>query len=342
MFNSNSPLVSVVIPVYGVEKFLRECLLSVLNQTYTNWECIIVNDSTPDNSMLIAQEFVNLDSRFRIINQENRGLAGARNTGIRNANGQYISLLDSDDVYLLNKLEKHIYHLQHNPLLGLSYSRSEFIDEDSNTLGLYQMPKLTDISPSLLLTSNPCGNGSAVVLRKQALNDIAYYDKTRQYICYFDEDLRQTEDVECWFRLISTTDWVMEGLPEPLTLYRVNNSGLSANLDKQFQSWELFISKAKAYAPITIHHSYSLAKAFQYRYLARRAIRSKDGSNALSYISKAFSSQPSLLLRDPIRTSLTLSAAILLNFLPSNFYSFIETNMIKLVGSRHKHIINRG
>ena len=90
-------LVSIVLPVYNVEKFLPQCLESVTGQTYKNIEIICVNDGSPDGSENIIRSFMEKDSRIRLINQKNMGLSGARNTGIENASGEYIMFLDSDD-----------------------------------------------------------------------------------------------------------------------------------------------------------------------------------------------------------------------------------------------------
>ena len=93
----NNCLVSIVIPVYNVEKYIEKCLLSVINQTYKNLEIIIVNDGTKDNSLKICERIKQMDERVKIINQKNGGLSCARNTGIDNANGEYICFVDSDD-----------------------------------------------------------------------------------------------------------------------------------------------------------------------------------------------------------------------------------------------------
>ena len=97
------PRVSVVIPVYGVEQFVEVCVRSVLEQSYEDFEVIIVNDKSPDRSLEICEAIK--DPRIRIVTHlENRGLAGARNTGIRHARGEYIAMLDSDDLWKKNKL----------------------------------------------------------------------------------------------------------------------------------------------------------------------------------------------------------------------------------------------
>ena len=98
-------LFSIIIPVYNVEKYLRDCLDSVLGQTCPDWEAICVNDGSTDESNVILEEYLEKDSRFKVINQDNRGLSSARNTGMDNAEGNYILFLDSDDWLGKNALE---------------------------------------------------------------------------------------------------------------------------------------------------------------------------------------------------------------------------------------------
>ena len=91
------PAISVIIPIYNVEKFLRKCLESVQKQTFQNWEAICVNDGSPDNSVEIVKEFAQKDKRFKLVNKENGGLSDARNVGMQHATGEYVLYLDSDD-----------------------------------------------------------------------------------------------------------------------------------------------------------------------------------------------------------------------------------------------------
>ncbi|WP_271424744.1 glycosyltransferase family 2 protein [Aequorivita sinensis] len=99
------PKISIVIPIYNVEKYLKRCLDSVKNQTYNNFEVILVNDGTTDLSASIAEDFVRVDDRFKLIHQENKGLSGARNTGLKEAKGDYVFYLDSDDILVDTALE---------------------------------------------------------------------------------------------------------------------------------------------------------------------------------------------------------------------------------------------
>lgn len=108
--NAPYPKLSVVVPVYNVEKTLRRCLESILGQTYRNFEVLLVNDGSTDDSLSICQEYLNTDNRIKIISQMNGGLSSARNTGILNSSGEYLCFVDSDDWIVQDMLE-HIVEL---------------------------------------------------------------------------------------------------------------------------------------------------------------------------------------------------------------------------------------
>ena len=166
------PLVSVIIPVYQSAATVAESLQSVIDQTYAELEILLVDDGSTDQSMAICEQFD--DARIRRIHQQNRGLAGARNTGIRHSRGAFLGFLDSDDLWLPTKVERHVAHLQSRPEVGVSFSRSGFIDEQSRPLGIYQMPKLQGITPAVVFCRNPIGNGSAVVIRREVFEAIRF------------------------------------------------------------------------------------------------------------------------------------------------------------------------
>lgn len=94
----NNPLISIIVPVYNVEKYIRPCLDSILSQTYTNWEAILVDDGSTDGSGAVCDEYVKRDNRFMVVHKENEGVSKARNLGIKQARGEYILFLDSDDL----------------------------------------------------------------------------------------------------------------------------------------------------------------------------------------------------------------------------------------------------
>ena len=333
-------LVSVIVPVYNVENYIAQTLKSVLAQTYDNFELLIVDDESPDSSIEICQKFA--DPRVKIIRQKNRGLAGARNTGIRHAQGDYLAFLDSDDLWLPEKLARHIKHLEDSPEVGVSFSRSQFIDGEGKALGIYQMPKLTDITPSHLLCRNPVGNGSAPVIRKEVFSAICFQDNLHGEVedFYFDENFRQSEDIECWLRIAAETPWKLEGISDALTLYRVNGEGLSANVLKQYDSWEQMATKHRQRSPELLAKYENPARAFQLRYLARRAVRLKDGKMAVSLTHKALATHWQIILSEPSKTIQTIIAAYLLRVLPLAFYQGCENLALKLAGISQKlHIL---
>ncbi len=332
------PKVSVVMPVYGVEDFVAAAVESVLAQSYSDFELLIIDDCSPDRSVEICQAYD--DERIRIIRHEkNRGLAGARNTGVRHAKGDYLGFLDSDDLWTPDKLQRHVAHLDARPEVGVSFSRSAFIDEQGNETGYFQMPRLKDIEPSYYLCRNPIGNGSAPVIRREVFDAIRYsddlYGSPEDF--YFDARFRRSEDIECWIRIALTTDWIIEGLPEALTLYRLNAGGLSASLLKQLESWEQMVEKIRGYAPAFLEQWEALARAYQLRYLSRQAIRLKDGRMAVTLLHRAMRSSARILWQEPGRTVLTAGAAYALWVLPLAWYNKVEqwaNHLVGLVQSR--------
>jgi glycosyltransferase involved in cell wall biosynthesis len=335
------PKLSVIIPVYNAERSIAETLQSVLAQTYRDFELLIIDDGSTDRSIDLCQQFN--DPRMRVIHQNNRGLAGARNTGIRHAKGEYLAFLDSDDIWLPEKLEKHIQHLDQSPKVGVSFCRSSFIDDRSQPLGIYQMPKLTDITPGYLFCRNPISNGSSVVIRREVFEGIKFqsnlYGTVEDF--YFDDTFRQSEDIECWLRIALQTSWQIEGIPEALTLYRVNTGGLSANVLKQLDYWERIVTKTQAYNPAFVTQWASKARAYQYRYLARRAARQRDRIMATQLFHGAIAADARILIEEPRRTLITLGAVYSLWLLPQSVYQIIETLAMQLTGSRQKRQIQQ-
>lgn len=323
--------VTVVIPVFNGEKYISDCIETVLKQSFTDYEIVIVDDGSSDQSLNIARSYK--DDRIRIIQQENRGLAGARNTGIAHARGEYVALLDADDLWDKDKLKHHVEHLDNNAHVGVSYCQSHFMDDNKQPLGLTQKPQLTKITPVTVLCRNPVGNGSAAVVRKKCFNDIMFMQPINGINgvvrrCYFDENFCQSEDIECWIRIALTSSWKFEGIGLPLTWYRVNSGGLSANIENQFESWNNVIKKINTYAPNFANKYAQLAKAYQYRYLSRRAIHSRDSKTAVQLINKVFSSDYRIFFYEPRRTIVTFICAYLLYLLPSYTYSQIESRAI--------------
>lgn len=110
MMEQNKPLISVIVPVYNVEKYVGRCLNSIIHQSYTNLEIIVINDGSTDNSLSVCEEYAAKDKRIKLITQENKGLSGARNTGLRNYTGEYVTFVDSDD-WIHKDMIEYVYDI---------------------------------------------------------------------------------------------------------------------------------------------------------------------------------------------------------------------------------------
>lgn len=305
-----TPKISVVMPIYHVEQFVGAAVQSVLDQTFTDFELICVDDGGTDGSMNIVRSFV--DPRIRIICQENRGLAGARNTGIANARGEFIALLDSDDIWHPEKLALHYIHLMANSDIGVSYAGSRLIDRDGAVLRIAMRPKVGRITPSDILCRNPVGNGSSPVLRKSALELASFqHPEDPNRTCWFDECFRQSEDIELWIRLAVKHNVVFAGIDSLLTDYRIIPGALSANVVKQYLSWTKMLRKLRSYAPEVVSLYGDTARAYQLRYLARRSVQLGNFDLARDLMSKAIGLQPRILADEPGKTATTAGAVLL-------------------------------
>ncbi|MFD1341122.1 glycosyltransferase family 2 protein [Litorisediminicola beolgyonensis] len=305
------PRASIIVPSYNSAATLPATLASLLAQTAKDFEIVVVDDGSTDSTPDLLQRIT--DPRLRIVRQANRGLAGARNSGVHAARGTVVGFCDADDLWHPQKLDRHLEHLAARPRIGVSYSGSSLIDAKGRATGHAQRPRLKRVDATHVFLRNPIGNGSAPVFRRSALDAISYLPKggdTRPWV--FDETFRQSEDIECWLRLALTTGWGIEGVPGLLTLYRVNPRGLSANLERQLASWEAMVRKLTPLDPSFFQAHTAAARAYQLRYLARRAVSALDADAAWSYARRALASSLAPLRDEPLKTAVTMAAALAL------------------------------
>ncbi|MCJ2184597.1 glycosyltransferase [Novosphingobium sp. 1949] len=319
-----APLVSVVMPVYNVERFVGEAIASVLAQSLSDFELIIVDDGSKDHSIAICKSFD--DPRIRIVGQANRGLAGARNTGIAMARGTFVALLDSDDRWDRDKLLLHVIHLNSSADVDVSYSGSRLIDENGAVLRIAMRPQLAGVSPADILMRNPVGNGSAPVLRRAALDRVAFaHPQEADRRCWFDESFRQSEDIEMWLRMALRHDCRFEGIAGLLTDYRIVGGGLSARIPQQYEAWSRAMSGLYGDAPGFMDRYLPKARAFQLRYLSRRAVQLGDGAFALALLADALRSAPVMAFKEPGKTLQTLAGALATRLLPDALMRRVRT-----------------
>lgn len=208
--NSMSDLVSIITPCYNGAKYISETIESVINQTYSNWEMFVIDDGSKDNSSEIIENYVKKDDRIRLIRQENKGCAAARNNGIKNANGRYIALLDADDVWHDNFLDEQIKFMNEKNAICVC-SSYERIDQNSNTIGHPTKPKkIITVKDMKVMNCVGCLTG--------------LYDSSKYGKMYLDESLHSVrDDYAFWYEIISLEDKAY-GNQKILAKYRVISS----------------------------------------------------------------------------------------------------------------------
>ncbi|MED4300185.1 glycosyltransferase family 2 protein [Geobacillus stearothermophilus] len=223
-------LVSIVTPVYNAEKYLKYTIESVINQDYDNWELIIIDDCSKDNSRLIAERYMKKDKRIKLISLEkNRGVAYARNIGIKAAKGRYIAFLDSDDLWYPNKLSKQLDFMKKNDYY-FTFSSYELINDEGIRLNkVIKAPNIVDYKR--LLKGNPIGC-LTVMIDKKRIEDIEM------------PEIRH-EDYATWLNITKNGN-IAYGLNEILALYRKSRNSLSSNKIKAIiWTWNIYRKNQK-------------------------------------------------------------------------------------------------
>ena len=203
------PLVSVVMPVYNTEKYLAEAIESILTQTFTNFELIIVDDGSTDGSAEIIRAYERRDERIRFVQLgENMGDAGARNAGIALASGMYIAFMDGDDISLPVRLQKQVNVLESHPEIGGVGTHAKVVYEDLQYKFARKPPEYHAlILLEQLLLGDPFVHAS-VMLRRNILLDVGGYDQSMRY----------SSDTEFMTRVMGQTHFA--NISECLYLYR--------------------------------------------------------------------------------------------------------------------------
>lgn len=212
--STNQPKVSIVVATYNRCEKLKEAIQSVLSQSFSNWELIVVDDGSEDETPQLLSHYSSKDSRIRFKRQDNQGVAAARNEGIRLATSEFISFLDDDDLWLPEKLEKQIYELEARPAHALNFTWCW--REDDNAPGRkLEPPQKVDATYRRLFSANFIPTPSAVLIRRRALAGNAS----------FNEIYHGVEDYDLWLRLAS--QFPFSAVEEPLTIYRRHSGSVS-------------------------------------------------------------------------------------------------------------------
>ena len=224
----DSDLVSIIMPTHNCEKYIGEAIESVLEQSYKNWELIIVSDGSTDNTESIVTEYMSQNNNIFLVSlPENIGVYNARNIAIKNAKGRFIAFLDSDDIWTNDKLTKQISFMKEN---NYSFTYHDYILFDTSTSKncgkKISVPK--HINYTELLKGNCTGSCLTTIIDRNLVKDI-YMPNQRH------------EDYICWLNILKEYNIAAYGLNEVLGYYRVGKISVSSNkLESAYWTWNVY------------------------------------------------------------------------------------------------------
>lgn len=238
-------LISIVIPIYNAEKYLEECLNSIKNQTYKNFEVIMVNDGSKDESETICKRFLEYDARFRYFTKENGGVSSARNLGLDNVKGDFITFIDSDDWIAENHLELLINSIKktNSDIVVSCYKEFDnnidtyytivYTKQEKNLLNFEKMNRddFLTIFPKLMSLNVCFNNAVAKLFRKELVNNLR-----------FDTSIKYGEDLDFYFSLYLNVESISY-VDELTYVYRIHGDSTTSNFNQEYAKQELSIFK---------------------------------------------------------------------------------------------------
>ncbi len=212
--DNNEVLVSVIMPAYNCERFIAEAINSVVAQTYSNWELLVLDDGSKDETLKIINEFSQRDSRIRSLpNDKNLGVSATRNRGIELATGEWIAFLDSDDMWLPEKLEKQ-FEVVKKRMAEFVFTGSNYVDENGQPYkGTFEVPEIVSYKKLRYQNVITC---SSVLVKKKFFKSIKM------------EKDEMHEDFAVWLRILKLGINAY-GVNKPLLIYRISKNSKSGN-----------------------------------------------------------------------------------------------------------------
>ncbi|HEY9633636.1 MAG TPA: glycosyltransferase family A protein [Coleofasciculaceae cyanobacterium] len=290
------PKVSVVIPAYNAMAYLPETVDSVLRQTFTDFEVLIINDGSSDNIVEWASGVK--DPRVKLISQENQGVSIARNTGIAQAQGEYIAFLDADDLWEATKIEAQVRCLDSNPEVGLVHTWMLLVNKQGKSTGRVMSSQAEGNVWKQLVEKNTIAC-SSVMVRRCCFETIGV----------FEPNLNFAEDWDMWIRIASRYPFAV--IKQPLYYYRQLPNSLSKDYKAIEQYYRLVIEKIFQSVPAELLYLKNHSYGYSYLCLAWKSIQSidRDYKLALQFQQQAIAYYPQLRYSwERIRLSLAITA----------------------------------
>ncbi|MBP2076171.1 glycosyltransferase family 2 protein [Oceanobacillus polygoni] len=233
-----NPLISVITPAYNAERFIGDTIDSVLDQTYANWEMVIVDDRSTDNTTSIVEEYRKRDNRIKlIVLEENSGSAVARNTAMENAKGRYIAFLDSDDRWLPEKLDKQLRFMQEKDIAFSFTTYVRILEDGTKTNAISTTPESVNYDDLMKRCVIGC---LTVMLDRDKVGHLKMVN------------IRTRQDYVYWLT-ITKKGFLAYGLPEILAEYRLVGNSISSNKWKAAKrNWYVFRKIEKQSLPKSI------------------------------------------------------------------------------------------
>lgn len=321
--SSNDPMISVVVPAYNAEKFIAATLDSVLAQTYSRFEIIVVDDGSQDRTAEIVAAYTQCDSRILLLRQTNQGVAAARNLAIEQSTGEFIAPLDADDIWYPQKLEKQLtLMLQSEPAIGLVYSWSAYISETGSLIGKKQASHHAGVVYAQLLAGNFVGNASAPLIRRSCFEQIGTYNIQMKAL--------EAQGCEDWDLYLRIAEHYQFGLvPEFLIGYRVPIGSMSCQYTAMSKSHKLMMKQVQQRNPSLSSLLLRLSTSKYYLYLTDQSLRGGYHRDTIVCLYKALQLDAALLLNHLLYRRILISSLKLLfqplaSFLWSNHRSWLR------------------
>ena len=253
--------VSVIIPAYNAENTIEKTIQSVLNQTHTDWELILIDDGSQDATVEIVSKIS--DPRIRVLSYPNAGVSTGRNRGLEQARGEFVAFLDHDDLWSPNKLESQLQALRQHPDAALAYSWTDHCDRDGKTIAAGRHLSWTGDVYSKLLVDNFLDTASNPLIRKAALDEVGG----------FDPSIDSSGEWDLGLRLAIRYPFV--AVPESQIQHTISSTAMSAKIEPHKQECLEVVRRAFAQAPASLQHLKKASQANVYKYLLCKSLEGK-------------------------------------------------------------------
>lgn len=314
---ADRPVVSVVMPAYNLANYIVEAVESVRAQTLPDFELIVVDDGSTDGTLRCLARFQD-DPRIRVVPEPHRGMPFPVCRGIELAQAPYVAFLDGDDLWAPRKLERHVEFFETHPGVDLTFSWSRIVDEQARDTGLTSRLWKGPVSFSQLLADNVIGNGSAVMVRREALLAAGGIDSNR--VC--------CHDIDFPLRVALLRPGNLYSIPEFLTFYRRRPGQLTRNVEMMESNFEGMLDRLRTLAPSEVARVEKKARCNMQRFFAFGSYQNGDYASALRFLRRSFSAAPWGFLADMRNWKMTAAAVAGLS-LPRSWHNYLMQTVLR-------------